>query len=132
MEKTNLWPRPLDEKNLTTDWIEEMFSEGGWMATPQSKNRNYQYLTYIGETLVKVCWSFGDNHLAFIVIPDIQGCESYLNEKADKAFEELKKRMDKFERDENEYSSIGEHLSAIRYNEAKNRIDFFFFWKENE
>ena len=81
MEKTNLWPRPLDEKNLTTDWIEEMFDCGGWMPTPYCKNGNNQYLTYIGETLVKVSWEFGKNQLAFIVIPDIEGCESYLKEK---------------------------------------------------
>lgn len=27
MEKTKLIPAPLDEKNVTTDWIEEMFDD---------------------------------------------------------------------------------------------------------
>ena len=129
MEKTNLWPRPLDEKNLTTDWIEEMFDCGGWMPTPYCKNGNNQYLTYIGETLVKVSWEFGKNQLAFIVIPDIEGCDDYLKEKADKAITELKRRMLKFESDENEFLSADEARSVVRYKEGKSRIDFFFYWE---
>lgn len=132
MEKTNLWPRPLDEKNLTTDWIEEMFDCGGWMPTPYCKNRNNQYLTYIGETLVKVSWEFGNNQLTFIVIPDIEGCESYLKEKADKAIAELKRRMQKLESDENEFLAEDEQHTAIQYNELANRIDFFFYWESKD
>lgn len=132
MEKTNLWPRPLDDKNLTTEWIEEMFDCGGWMPTPYCKNRNNQYLTYIGETLVKVSWEFGKNQLAFIVIPDIEGCESYLKEKADKAIAELKRRMQKFESDENEFLAEDEQHTAIQYNELANRIDFFFYWESKD
>jgi len=132
MEKTNLWPRPLDDKNLTTEWIEEMFDCGGWMPTPYCKNKNNQYLTYIGETLVKVSWEFGKNQLAFIVIPDIEGCESYLKEKADKAIAELKRRMQKFESDENEFLAEDEQHTAIQYNELANRIDFFFYWESKD
>lgn len=132
MEKTNLWPRPLDEKNLTTDWIEEMFDCGGWMPTPYCKNGNNQYLTYIGETLVKVSWEFGNNQLTFIVIQDIEGCESYLKEKADKAIAELKRRMQKFESDENEFLAEDEQHTAIQYNELANRIDFFFYWESKD
>jgi hypothetical protein len=132
MEKTNLWPRPLDDKNLTTEWIEEMFDCGGWMPTPYCKNRNNQYLTYIGETLVKVSWEFGKNQLAFIVVPDIEGCESYLKEKADKAIAELKRRMQKFESDENEFLAEDEQHTAIQYNELANRIDFFFYWESKD
>lgn len=129
MEKTNLWPRPLDEKNLTTDWIEEMFEDGGWMQTPHCVNCHKQFLTYIGETLVKVSWEFGHNQLAFIVIPDIEGCDDYLKEKADKAITELKRRMLKFESDENEFLSADEARSVVRYKEGKSRIDFFFYWE---
>ena len=134
MEKTNLWPRPLDEKNMTTDWIEEVFGEKGWMETPFSRNGQYQFLTYICDTLIKVTWNFGENQLCFIVLVDIEGCEEYLREKAEKALGEIKKRMQKLEADENEFPDADGRLSCIRYNETKDRIDFFFYWdyKDND
>lgn len=133
MEKTNLWPRPLDEKNLTTDWIEEMFESGGWMPTPYCKNGTYQYLTYIGETLVKVSWKFGENQLSFIVLVDIEGCDKYLNEKAKTAIDKIISMIESWEKEVNEYASEScEDMLTIRYNEEKNRIDLFFYWLPNE
>lgn len=133
MERTNLWPRPLDEKNLTTDWIEETFGDSGWMPTPYCKNRTYQYLTYIGEALVGVSWRFGENQLTFVVIPDIKGSEEYLAEKAKKAIEEIKQKIAAFERNENYYSEEdGRDKLYTQYNETNDRIDFFFYWDSKD
>ena len=128
MEKTNLWPCPLDEKNLTTDWIDETFSDGGWMETPQSKNSGfYQYLTFVSEVLVKITWKFGENQLIFQVIHIDKASEDYLEKESDKAIAEIIKLVEYFENTTNEYAD-NENKIAVRYNQSKDRIDFFFYW----
>lgn len=127
MEKTRLWPCPLDEKNLCTDWIEEMFGDGGWMETPACQNGTYVYLTYVGEVLVKVMWRFGNNQLSFIVIHDEQVSAEYLEKRAKKAIDVVIGKMSDMEKDNNDLQDECSQI-AVRYNEDKNRVDFFFYW----
>lgn len=127
MEKTRLWPCPLDEKNLCTDWIEEMFGDGGWMETPASQNGTYVYLTYVDEVLVKVMWRFGNNQLSFIVIHDEQASAEYLEKRAKKAIDVVIGKMSDMEKDNNDLQDECSQI-AVRYNEDKNRVDFFFYW----
>ena len=129
MEQTKFWPRPFDEDNLTTDWIEETFGEKGWMRAPWSEESLcYTYFGFLRGVLVKVMWEFGKNQLSVIACHDVDGSKEYLQERANEAISEAIVRMEKFEKDENMYAD-GENLSAVRYMVSNNRVDFFFFWE---
>ena len=133
MEQTRLWPRPLDEKNLTTDWIEETFGDKGWMRAPYSEETLwYTYFGFLRSVLVKVVWEFGINQLSVIVCHDIDGSKEYIAERAKEAISEAIERMERFEKNENEYISDDEHRCAIRYSLSDNRVDFFFYWECND
>lgn len=125
MERTNLWPCPLDEKNLCTDWIEERFGESGFMETPDCKDGRYSYLAFVKSILIEVSWRFGSNQLTFSVIPRVKGSEKFLTEQLMRAFAEIKKIVGEVE----ECDNGGDSKIAVQYFEEKDRIDFFFFWK---
>ena len=129
MKQTNLWPRPLNEKDLTTDWIEETFGENGWMPTPQEFVANHSYLCYVKDVLVKVDWTFNVNQLTFRVIHTQPASDNFLAEESNRAINEIIRQMEIFESNENEYVGEGDSPSSILYNRVGDRIDFFFFWK---
>ena len=126
MEKTTLWPCPLDEKNLCTDWIEEIFESDGFLYTPNhGHNGVNQFIAFFEKRLVVVTWNFGSNQLTFCVLPDHFGA-FYADEQAAKAIDEFKKRVSEVEQCDNGSDS----RVYVQYYEDNNRIDFFFYWKE--
>lgn len=124
MEKTKLWPCPLDEKNLITDWIKEIFEDDGFLYTPNNGHNGVnQFIAFFEKRLVSVTWAFGSNQLSFCVLPDHFGI-FYANEQVSKAIEEFKKRVGAVEQCDNGSDS----RVHVKYNEVNNRVDFFFYW----
>lgn len=127
MEKTNLWPCPLDEKNLCTDWIDESFEAGGWMPTPECKGAVNSYLTFVEGEIVKVCWEFGDNQLHFRVIHSTVANDEYFAKVDAKVISKIKEIIADVESTTNSYN--GDNRIKVMYNEGKQEIDFFFYWE---
>lgn len=124
MEKTTLWPCPLDEKNLMTDWIEEIFEDKGLLHTPNHGHKGVnQFIAFFETRLVCVTWTFGTNQLTFNVLPDHFGA-FYPEEKKSQAIEKFKEKVGEVERCDN---GSGSRI-FIQYNETNERVDFFFYW----
>lgn len=122
MEKTNLWPCPLDQKNICAyDWMEEEFGNN-WMATPDCKNGKDDYLTFVDDILVELFWRFGTNQLSFLILHRVSGCETFMNEQRKKVFDKIKAIVSKIENWDNDSKIV------VRYNEDGDRIDFFFYY----
>ena len=124
MEKTKLWPCPLDEKNLMTDWIEEIFEDDGFLYTPNhGRNGVNQFIAFFEQRLVGVTWTFGTNQLTFNVLPDHFGA-FYPEEKRSQAIEKFKEKVSEIEQCNNGSDS----RIFVQYNETSDRVDFFFYW----
>lgn len=125
MQKAELLPAPIDGKNITHDWIYELFYGGNNLATPQSKNGFHQFLTYVDDEIVRVGWVEGENVLSFEYIP---------------RFGEISKKLG-----EETYASVRKEIMeaispieeegriAVRYDERRCRytIDFYFYWAQD-
>lgn len=120
MEKTNLWPCPLDEKNLTTDWISEMLGDDKWMPTPQREKGLNEYLAFVKNTLVLVSWRFGSNQLT--IIPQPTPWDLFIRERDD-VYGYLIEAIDE---------SLSYDKIKVLYHEDSDRIDFFFYWDNND
>ena len=132
MEQTNLWPRPIDEKNMSTEWIEDTFGQDGWLEDPDTGQDGYfSYITFIKKVLVRVSWKSGDNHLWFVVIDDTDASETILALRRAKAINEIKRLMQQAEDSENENRAEGEKCNCW-FNEREDRIDFFFYFVGDE
>jgi hypothetical protein len=125
MERTKLWPCPLDEKNLCTDWIEELFEDNGILRTPNDGHNGVnQFVAFVEKRLCCITWEHGKNQLSFNVLPDHFGA-FYADECATKAIEFMKAKVAEIESSDN---GSGNKIS-VQYNIEQNyRIDFFFYW----
>ncbi len=125
MERTKLWPCPLDEKNLCTDWIEELFEDNGTLRTPNDGHNGVnQFVAFVEKRLCCITWEHGSNQLSFNVLPDHFGA-FYADECATKAIEFMKSKVAEIESCDN---GSGNKIS-VQYNiEQNDRIDFFFYW----
>ena len=54
--RDNLVPAPLDEKNLTTDWITEELPDNGTTAGVRSKKSRTEAVMWINGDLIRVCY----------------------------------------------------------------------------
>lgn len=89
MNEENLIPAPIDEKNISSDWIEDVFDRcvfGG-------SNSNV-FTGFIKDCLVSA--KFVDNILWWKVEQDFFN----LGEEREQAFTELKKRLKEYEKEE--------------------------------
>ncbi len=127
MEKTNLWPAPLDDKNLMDDWITDELQNHGSLETPNNKSGLNQFLTFICDILVCVTWRFGENHLRFVIMPDLFGAH-YPEEKRNKAKEYIMNFVGGLE----DCTDGGCQRIVVKYTEDKESLDFFFYWANIE
>ena len=110
----NLVPAPIDNKNVTTDWIPEIFDFGD-CTTVNCKDSQWRVCGYVNCELVECIYYHGGNKVYW----SIYALYSVLdNTKA-----ELMKRLKKYETDEsNIYSEFDEKETSVCQK---------FYWKED-
>ena len=131
-----LCPCPIDGKNLTQDWITDMFDNfpasisAGVFWTPDNSNERHQFLAYVNRVLVKCEYKIGANYLRFEAwyvgeanVEVNYAKDQSIRDNIDCAFDILKSKVAFVE----EQGDI-----AVRYDQDKWYLDFFFYWKNDD
>ena len=111
---------PIDEKNVTSDWIEQIFD--GYNCTYTEVKRTHKYCGFVGGELVMCSYTFGTNTLQWwIVIPSYDSETAYhYNERLQRVNSILLERLQKFENDESDLFSYIDNKGYLIYQ------DFYF------
>ena len=116
MDNKNLIPAPIDDKNITTDWIEEIFDD---QSALRSKHGFMGFIAGVGV----VCYIKG-NKLQWMLIHG-----GYYESEGDmrKALDTLYKRLQEKDKDNEEYDITTEYyrIGLIGLNQS-------FYWNNND
>ena len=68
---------PIDEKNVCSDWIEEIFDD--YSCTYTEVKRKHKYCGFVDGELVMCSYTFGNNTLQWVIYSDGEKLESVRN-----------------------------------------------------
>lgn len=83
--RDNLVPAPLDEKNLTTDWITEELPDYGTTAAVRCGKSRTEAVMWINGDLIRVCYH--DNKISFYALETFMNID-YIEKLIDDVFGE--------------------------------------------
>ena len=83
--RDKLVPAPLDEKNLTTDWITDELPDYGTTAGVRSKKSRTEAVMWINGDLIRVCYC--ENKITFYALETFMDID-YIEKLIDEVFAE--------------------------------------------